>query len=144
MAELVRFADWEMRLAVYLDRVREDPFKWGDHDCALFAGAAIRAMTGTDPAEEYRGTYDDARGAALALRKLGKGTLTATTNDWLGQSVDRAFAQRGSIVLKGRTALGVCVGPWSWFVGEEGTGKGLIALPTLQLSRAWTIPISEA
>jgi len=62
-------------LKTYLDRVAEDPFEWGTHDCALFAAACVAAMTGMDFAETYRGKYNSARGAATALGELGAGTL---------------------------------------------------------------------
>jgi hypothetical protein len=70
--DIVRYSDWEERLAVYRDRVEEEPFVWGTHDCALFAAGCVNAMTGVDPAAAFRGTYDSRIGAAEALRDKGK------------------------------------------------------------------------
>lgn len=139
---LSRAPDWEERLAVYLDRVSDEPFAWGSHDCALFAAGAVKAMTGTDPAEDFRGTYSDRAGAAAALKQHGAGTLLKTATAWLGHSKHPAFAQRGDIVMKDRTTLGVCVGLHSWFVGEEHGENGLVAVPTATCTKAFSLPYS--
>ena len=55
--ELQRRADWRPRLTEYLARVAGARFRPGQHDCALFAAGAVEAMTGHDPAAEWRGTY---------------------------------------------------------------------------------------
>ncbi|KQM20197.1 hypothetical protein ASE73_07700 [Sphingomonas sp. Leaf24] len=143
-SELVRAPDWEERLAVYLDRKREEPFKWGSNDCALFAAEAIKAMTGTDPGEAFRGTYDSRTGSALALREHGEGTLLKTVTAWLGQPKHPVFAQRGDIVMKDRNTLGVCVGLHSWFVGEEHGQNGLVAVPTVDCTKAFSLPFVAA
>lgn len=137
-----RAPDWEERLSVYLDRVIEEPFKWGSHDCALFAAGAVNAMTGTDPAADLRGTYDDRVTAALALKERAAGTLLKTAVAWFGSPKHPAFAQRGDLVMKDRTTLGVCVGLHSWFVGEEHGQHGLVALPTASCTKAFTLPYS--
>ncbi|MEG3166543.1 hypothetical protein U1701_18435 [Sphingomonas sp. PB2P19] len=139
---LSRAPDWEERTAVYLDRVADQPFKWGEHDCALFAAGAINAMTGTDPAADLRGIYTDRASAAAALKDHGAGTLLKTVTAWLGQPKHPAFAQRGDIVMKDRTTLGVCVGLHSWFVGEEHGVDGLVAIPTANCTKAFTVPYS--
>lgn len=139
-----RAPDWEERLAVFLDRKREEPFKWGSNDCALFAADAIKAMTGTDPGEPFRNTYSDRKGAAAALKEDGAGTLLKTTIEWLGQPKHPAFAQRGDIVMKDRNTLGVCVGLHSWFVGEEHGQQGLVSLPTAHATKAFTLPYAAA
>ena len=143
-SSLCRAPDWEERLAVFLDRKREEPFKWGSHDCALFAADAIKAMTGTDPGEAFRDTYSDRAGSALALRDHGAGTLLKTVTAWLGAPKHPAFAQRGDLVMKDRNTLGVCVGLHSWFVGEEHGHNGLVALPTAHCTKAFTLPYATA
>lgn len=143
MTELVRFADWEERLGVYLARVEEEPFKWGTHDCALFAMSCVKAQTGVDPAEAYRGTYDDAVSAAKALRELGEGTLLKTVKAQF-ETVPVAFAKRGDLVMRDTSdrdrALGVCVGLHSYFVGEEQGLQRLVPLPTAECRYAFHVP----
>lgn len=127
-----------------LDRKSEEPFAWGSNDCALFACDAIRAMTGTDPAVAFRGTYDDRAGSAQALREHGDGTLLKTATAWLGQPKHPALAKRGDIVMRDRTTLGVCVGLHSWFVGEEHGHNGLVALPTADCTKAFSLPFAAS
>lgn len=143
-SELVRAPDWEERLAVLLDRKSEEPFRWGSNDCALFAADAIRAMTGGDPGEAFRGQYDSRAGSAAALREHGEGTLLKTVTAWLGQAKHPVFAQRGDIVMRDRHTLGVCVGLHSWFVGEEHGQSGLVSLPTADCSKAFTLPFAAS
>ena len=128
-----RLPDWEHRLSDFLAQPFE--FEWGTMDCALFACAAVEAMTGEHPYPEFVGVYDDRIGAAKALRKLGKGTLEAT----FGQKFERvppAFARRGDIVMSTYGAMGVCIGASAMFLAEEG---GLIRLPRATFTHAWRI-----
>lgn len=135
-----RHSYWEEALTTYLDTVAEEPFKWGSHDCALFAASAVQRMTGVDIAADFRGRYDTAKGAALALREVGEGTLFRTIKGWFGAPVNVHFAKRGDLVMRNATALGVCVGLYSWFVGEEAGHHGLVVLPTAACSYAFHVP----
>lgn len=137
---IVRYSYWEECLSNYLDRIREQPFDWGSHDCALMASGAVKAMTGTDPGEAFRGTYSTREGAAEVLRTLGAGTLLKTAISWFGPAKHPSQAMRGDLVMKDRTTLGVCVGQWSWFVGEEAGQEGLISWPTARCTKAFTVP----
>ncbi|WP_082670237.1 DUF6950 family protein [Sphingomonas sanguinis] len=140
MEAIVRYPDWEDRLRTYLDRVEYDPFVWGQHDCALFAASCVRAQTGVDPAVAYRGTYDTANGARTALRELGAGTLLKTVKSWFGEPKSVHFAQRGDIVMRDATTVGVCVGQFSFFVGEEQGVDRLAIIPTRDCRYAFTVP----
>lgn len=140
MINLKRHDDWEERLSVYLDRVADEPFKWGSHDCALFAADCVLAMTGADPAEAYRGKYDTARGAAEALREHGAGTLLKTLRATFETEVSVHFAQRGDVVMLDATTTGICVGRFSYFVGREQDHEGLAIIPTAQCRYAFRVP----
>ena len=140
MQSIVRFPDWEDRLRTYLDRVEEEPFKWGSHDCALFAAACVNAQTGVDPAEAFRGKYDDAKGAAAALREYGAGTLFRTVQSWFGKPTSVHFAKRGDVVMRDPTTTGICVGQFSYFVGEEQGLQRLAIIPTRSLKYAFSVP----
>lgn len=141
-SQIVRAPDWEDRLSTYLDRVAEEPFAWGSHDCALHAASAIKAMTGVDPGSAFRGQYDTRTGSAAALREHGDGTLLKTVTAWLGAPKHASQAKRGDIVMRDRSTLGVCVGAYSYFVGEEHGQNGLVFLPTSDCSRAFTVPFA--
>jgi hypothetical protein len=137
---MIRFPDWHDRLCVYLDRVTDEPFKWGEHDCALFGADAVERMTGTDIAADYRGQYNDYPSACRALRECGQGTLLKSMKHWFGEPISVHLAKRGDLVMKDRRTVGVCVGQFSWFVAEIGSGAGLIALPTASCRYAFTVP----
>lgn len=140
MNTFARHQDWEERLSLYLDRVADQPFEWGEHDCALFAADCVKAMTGADPAEAYRGKYDTARGAAEALREHGAGTLLKTLKAIFGEPISPHFAQRGDVVMRDATTTGICVGRFSWFVGQESGEQGLVHLPTAACRYAFRVP----
>jgi hypothetical protein len=139
-----RFADWEDRLRTYLDRVEEEPFQWGTHDCALFAMSCVHAQTGEDLAAVYRGKYTDKAGAAAALREYGQGTLFRTLKSLLGDPTSIHFAKRGDLVMPNAYSVGVCVGQYSWFVGEEQGQQRLAILPTSGMKYAFTVPFDDA
>jgi hypothetical protein len=41
---LTRREDWPSRLAAALEEARDKPFKWGSHDCGLFAADCVLAI----------------------------------------------------------------------------------------------------
>ncbi len=69
--KIVRLTDWRQRLDDYLDRICRLPFEYGTHDCGLFSAGAVEAMTGFDPATEFRGRYSTHAGITRILRKMG-------------------------------------------------------------------------
>lgn len=136
-AELIRRSDWEPRLGGLIAERRAWPFAWGSHDCALWAAAWVEAVTGIDLGGPYRGTYDDAAGAAAALRAHGAGTLVRTLDSHFHR-VHRASAQRGDLALHQGGVGGVWVAD-AYFVGLEGERDGLVRIPRRQWSLAWRV-----
>ncbi len=47
------FQGWDIRLANWIDSVRDEPFRWGPHDCITFANNAAIAMRGFGFADEF-------------------------------------------------------------------------------------------
>ena len=140
-----RLPDWETRLSRFIADHRDHPHEWGEWDCILMASSAIEAMTGTDPAAEYRGRYNDERGAAQALRDIGEGTLVKTIDAQL-ERAPVSMARRGDLVeVKG--SIGVCIGGVAVFVGEErfaenagiAPRQGLVTIPRTEWVRAWKV-----
>lgn len=138
-----RMADWDTRLAAYLEPLRLRPFQWGKHDCCTFAAGAVEAMTGVDPMPEFRGRYTTAIGSARALTRFGAGTLAATL-DTKFATVPAPLAQRGDVVMTGGL-LGICLGTFAMAVGTEGEREGLIRLPRAEWiePRAWRVPFES-
>jgi len=135
-----RLADWEARLAAYLEPLRLCSFQWGEHDCCTFAGGAVKAMTGVDPMPEFRGRYTTAIGSARALKRFGAGTLEATMDSKF-TAVAPSLAMRGDVVMSGGL-LGICLGTFAMAVGAEGEREGLVRLPRPEWiePRAWRVP----
>ena len=120
-----RLPDWEPRLSAWIAANRSREFVWGEWDCILMACSAVEAQTGDDPAAEYRGRYSDARGAAKALRDLGKGTLLRTV-DAVFERRPVGRARRGDLVMR-KGAIGGIV------------GTGLVPVARAEFEKAWTV-----
>lgn len=134
----MRKENWWDRLSAYLDKVRDKPFKWGEHDCCLFSSNCVEAMTGVDYMSEYRGGYDSQETAWEVLK--GK-TLYMTIKKKLGKPVPLAMAQRGDVVyhvFHNGPAVGISIGQDALFVGQE-EKKGLVTHPVLKCSKAFKI-----
>ena len=132
-----RLPDWEDRLAAYLAGVRERPHAFGAHDCALHGAAAVEAVTGVDHGAPFRGRYTTERGAALALRRHGAGTIEATFDRHLA-SVPVALARRGDLVMSDGS-IGVCIGGEAMLVGRDRETDGLVRVARRDWSKAWAV-----
>lgn len=97
---------WDTRhLHDFLMQRAEAPFAWGVNDCCLFAADAVMAMTGVDPAAEFRGKYSD---GPSALRAIGDVCAGRSVADAVAHCMQRVrapelanplFARRGDLVL---------------------------------------------
>lgn len=117
----MRAPGWEKLLAAEIERARNLPFAWGSHDCSLFACDVVKALTGVDHGEDWRGKYKTEKGAAKLIAKAG-GLRQIATNA-LGEEISPLMAQRGDVVMamKGRSpALGICIGRYCAFTGAYG------------------------
>lgn len=132
---MIRRSTWEADLSSYILATRYQPFIWGTLDCALRAAGAVEAMTGVDPAAEYRGKYSTAAGAERALRRIGAGTLEASW-DAKFDVVEPGFVRRGDIVWDGE-AVGICVGAEALLFVEEHGGE--IRVPRRDWLKGWRI-----
>lgn len=112
-------------------------------------------MTGSDPANAYRGTYTTALGAKRKMLKLdGVGTPEALADKVFGERLPIAFARVGDVVVADPEVvgfssetgnpsmgkmLGICYGRLSLFVGSEENHHGLITLNTLELEWCYRV-----
>lgn len=128
----MRLENWPSLLAIFLTERANTPFTWGQSDCCLFAADAAQAITGTDFAADYRGKYDDARGA-LAFVEAAGGLASLVPFETVAPS----YAQRGDIVLvenvDGRDCLAVHCG--SRIAGQG--PDGIAWLPLEAVKQAW-------
>jgi hypothetical protein len=136
---LTRREDWTSRLAAALEEARDKPFKWGSHDCGLFAADCVLAMTDTDPAALYRGQYVDEAGARDTLWLISGGGLRAAWTKALGPAMNNVrMAKRGDVVLVevgGVEATGVVVGSRVACLSEA----GLAMVPAHRIVAAWSV-----
>ena len=118
-----RSVSWLNDLAAYIESVRRTKPQPGKLDCALFCADAVRALTGTDLAAEFRGRYSTFEGGHRLLRR--EGWLDVT--DFLQahfEAIHISQAQVGDIALVPLTnngmALGVVQGAHIFILGETG------------------------
>lgn len=137
-AVLTRLPDWEQRLHDFLVDHADVQFGWGAKDCALFGADAVFALTGVDHGAAFRGKYDDAAGAAQALKTFGGGTILRTFDQFLPR-VRAAFAQRGDLAMIGGRGItgsvGLIIGSDAVFV----TDLGLTRHPRAAWLRCWKV-----
>lgn len=132
-----RVNDWATKLAQLLHERRDMPFKWGEHDCCLFAADAYRAMCDIDLASDFRGRYKTELGAYRALKRLGYADVDAVLTAKLGEPKATAIYERGDILLMdidGRQTAGV------YFNGAWGTSEhSLVQVPRNKILKAWSV-----
>ena len=132
-----RFVDWKARLIAYLAWSVLQSFGYGRFDCALFTFGAVKAMTGIDPGECYRGKYTTLRDGVALLRNDGfrdHVDLTALYFD----EIPVAFAQAGDIaVVAGDDgpALGLLQGEYIYALAPA----GMKLIPLLSATRAFRV-----
>lgn len=127
----MRTANWDIRLADYLESLRDYPFIWGENDCITFTNKCVEIITGQGYCDDWVGDYTDWRGAATHYRRKlseqGHGDVIEALDYRLSRYVDR-FPPRGSIVgrksddTKGvlPIALGIVVSDVAAFLNSDG------------------------
>ncbi|MBC8718181.1 hypothetical protein H5024_11235 [Ochrobactrum sp. Marseille-Q0166] len=135
-----RYPDWRPRLSAYLYEVAHKPFKWGEHDCALFAAGAVEAMTGADFAAEYRGKYKTLIGGLRKLRKSGfadHAEMAASIFEECHPS-SAHVGDLAAIETDEGIALGVVQGQRIYVLRPDQAGIGTVAL--LDAKRTFHVP----
>jgi hypothetical protein len=149
-APLARREDWPRRLDAAIRAARLRAFRWGEHDCCLFAADVVDAICGADPtdaiAARFRGRYKTARGARGLLARLG-GIDGLMTKVALGPEVAPLMARRGDVVAlapsDGDDSAGVMLGIC---IGEHVAGAapaGFCLVPLRAGLRAWRVGGAE-
>lgn len=129
---------WERRLVEAIEAARNQPFRWGRHDCATFAFDLRRDIAGGyDVAALWRGRYTTARGAVLVMRRLGWTSLEAAGRALLGEPLATVhLAQRGDLVLANTgLGFGVCLGARAAGIAPS----GLVLVPLSACALAWRV-----
>lgn len=123
-----------MGLAEFVAQTRDDPFVWGQNDCALWCASAVARGTGYDPAADLRGRYASwwghrqivqAAGGLLALitpRMEGHGLRPLEGDGVAVLRVDRRLIC--AVLLEGRAVLRM--------------GQGLRVTDEFEIVRGWS------
>lgn len=146
MAKLKRHTNWaNHQYHQFLLDHAHAKFKWGSHDCSLFAANGIQAITGTDIASDFRGKYTNEEQAFALIKQLTGGTTVADAAAYcaekhgLTELKNPLFAQRGDLVVftapTGSLVAGLVHlnGRHIISVGEN----GLYKFPITNVKRAW-------
>ncbi len=134
----VRLPDWPARLTRYIAAAATAPFAPGRMDCALFAAGAVAAMTGTDPAEAWRGRYRTLAGGRRLMRRAGFADHEAVAAAHFAE-VAVLEAKPGDLAVIATAAgpaLGVVQGPMVYVRRPE--CLGLVGLAAAR--RAFRVP----
>lgn len=129
---VTRFEHWPSLLSAFLDARRNARFEYGVHDCCLFAADALRAITGTDFAAQFRRQYYTRFGA---LRRMREHCIPPTVENLAAQvfasfglrEIAPGYAQRGDVLVLQQphdTALGIIA---------------LDGMPVIAAERGWGI-----
>lgn len=132
----MRIEGWEAALNEIIQSRTVTPFKWGEHDCCLFAADCVEAMTGRDYADKLRGSYKNAAEAKKVINAYGD--METMISSLLGAPCETAFAHRGDVMMLDTSsgpALGICCGKLSVFAGHT----GLVYHKTMKCCMAWRI-----
>lgn len=106
----MRYENWPNLLEAYIDSKRNEPFKWGTNDCALFAKGAIETVLVESSTSDLVIRYRSATGAMKWLVDHEADDLW----DYMDKHFERIpvkMAQRGDLIghITTDKSLGVCL-----------------------------------
>ena len=125
----------------------KSPFAWGNNDCCLYAADGIKAQTGIDIADDFRGKYTDKVSAFRLIHSVTGGTTVADAAAYcankhgLKELAYPKMAQRGDLVVfhnaDGELVAGVVHlnGRHLVTVGEHGP----VSVSISNVVRAWSV-----
>lgn len=137
----MRYEDWPSRLNAIICEALDRPFAYGEHDCSLFAADVVLALTGVDPAQQFRGKYRTEQAAYRLLARSGglAAVAQSVAREHGFEPVLPTLAQRGDVVLfhnDGRPTLGVV--DLAGRIAAPGP-QGLAFLPITEAIMAWRV-----
>lgn len=117
-----RLDDWDTRFTDYLADARARARAGQENFCALFAAGSVEAITGTNPADAFRGHYRD---VADNLEAVVAG---------LFPEIAPGVAGRGDLAWHDGS-VGVVIGADALFVADD----DLVRKPRHEWERAWRV-----
>lgn len=138
MTQIKRRDDWMDRLVVAVKDANALPFRYGVHDCCLWAAHCVDRMCDTNIARSIieRFNYSDEQSANAIIAAAGG--LKELVSEFLGDPIPSAFAAPGDIVIarNGDQALVAVV------IGHNiiaPTSDGLTVLPFANGVLCWKV-----
>jgi hypothetical protein len=136
---MTRIEKWDFALRKFLHERKSLPFVWGQNDCALFAADAVLALTGFDPAAQWRGYQSEEEAKAL-IRAVG--SMEALFTQGMGKPPHQNWrmAARGDVALinlKG-TLSGAVVDTTGRFLMAVQLSGGLKPVPLEWAKKIWS------
>jgi cell wall-associated NlpC family hydrolase len=131
----------------FLVQRRNVPFAWGSNDCATFAADAIKAITGTDIADDFRGKYTTERGAFKSVKAVAGGSTVVDAAAYCAEKhglIEHQYplmAKRGDLVIVRNGDGGEIAGIVSLngrHVLSPGD-SGLALFSIIDITRAWSL-----
>jgi len=121
-------------------------FVWGTLDCSLFAADGVKALTGVDIADDFRGKYTDEVSAFALIKKVTGGATVAdaaaycATKHGMTEWKYPLQAQRGDLVVVangGNLIAGIVDLSGKYVVALADTGVLRISIQNIK--RAWKV-----
>lgn len=114
--------NFELELRDFIASRRRIPFDWARNNCGFFCADWILRITGVDPAAPWRGSINNQADADAVIENHGG--MRGLAESLMGKAIQPLQARPGDIVLapiaEGTSeGLGICVGPYAAFVGDE-------------------------
>lgn len=118
-----RLPDWDIRLFAFLRDAAVAVQEGREHYCALFCAGAVEAVTGDNPAAQFRGHYSE---VAANLETVISGLLP---------EISPGVAGRGDLAWH-EGSVGVVIGGDALFVGHD---NDLVRVPRSAWEKAWQV-----
>lgn len=132
-----RFPDWRSRLRAYVEVNARRPYRPGTMDCAMFMASGVEAMTGVDPAAEWRGKYRSLKRAREMLAEAGVADMVDIVAQQF-EEVPPIFARAGDVAVvdgNGGDAFGLVQGALIYVLRPDGLGL----VPLTDAKRAFRV-----
>ncbi len=139
-----RKKNWVQCLERQIYESASKEFRWSEHDCTMFACNCILAITGIDPAANFRGKYHNKKETAVILQNYAGDGLLEAADKMCAESdfakIPPLKAQRGDVIY-----LTLEVGGTLGIVSLNGkeiliaAKKGLTTRPLEMAEYAWRV-----
>lgn len=138
----MRHEDWQARFWAQLQAARELTFKWGEHDCVMFATGCIDAVMGTDYYAQAKSRYPYSTETEAREWMAKVGGITGLAESFLDEHVNWGQLTCGDVCLaKGMPFTmdmeTLCVHDGNNLLGAS--TKGVMRVPFRYAVHGWKI-----